>query len=282
MTEPRAIDALLQLMSRLRHPTQGCDWDRAQSFTSIVPHTIEEAYELAQAVADAQPDAEDAGAGRPIEHIREELGDLLFQVVFLARLGEERGWFDFESVARGIHTKLIQRHPHLFADAPVAGTAALSRQWDEGKRRERVAAGLTGALAGVPRALPALSRAAKLGRRAAGQGFDWERADGPRRKLDEELAEFDLAVTGGEARDIDDELGDLLFSVVNLARHHGRDPEAALRAANDKFERRFAVMEAIGAEQGIDLATLDPAAWESLWQAAKQRLAAAPARHGPG
>jgi ATP diphosphatase len=274
MTVSRSIDALLQLMERLRHPTQGCDWDRAQNFASIVPHTIEEAYELAQTIADARPDSPQAQPGPAIDHIREELGDLLFQVVFFARLAQERGWFDFESVARGIHDKLVQRHPHLFADAQVADAAGLSRQWDEGKRRERIAAGLNGALAGVAVALPALTRAAKLGRRAAGLGFDWEEADGARRKLDEELAEFDQAVAAGESRDIDDELGDLLFSVVNIARHHGRDPEAALRAANGKFERRFAAMEALAAERGVDVATLDPAAWEALWQDAKRRLAA--------
>jgi ATP diphosphatase len=274
MSEPRAIDALLHLMQKLRHPTQGCDWDRAQNFASIVPHTIEEAYELAQAIADAQPDAPGAHPDAAIEHIRGELGDLLFQVVFFARLGEERGWFDFESVARGIHDKLVERHPHLFADVRVTDAVALSRQWDDGKRRERAAAGLTGALAGVPMALPALTRAAKLGRRAAGLGFDWQEADGARRKLDEELAEFDRAVVTRAPRDIDDELGDLLFSVVNIARHHRRDPEAALRAANAKFERRFAAMEALAAERGVDVATLDPVAWEALWQDAKRRLAA--------
>lgn len=274
MSGPRAIDALLQLMQRLRHPTQGCDWDRAQKFASIVPHTIEEAYELEQAIADARPDSPDAPPGAAIEHIREELGDLLFQVVFFAQMGEERGWFDFESVARGIHDKLVERHPHLFAGIRVTDAAALSRQWDDGKRRERAARGLTGALAGVPVALPALTRADKLGRRAAGVGFDWQEPDGARRKLDEELAEFDRAVAAHAPRDIDDELGDVLFSVVNIARHHRRDPEAALRAANTKFERRFQAMEALAAERGVDVATLDPAAWEALWQDAKQRLAA--------
>ena len=268
------LQALLELMARLRDPQRGCPWDRAQDFASIAPYTIEEAYELAAAI-------ERADAAR----IRDELGDLLFQVVFHARIAEERGWFDFAAVARGIHDKLVRRHPHVFgagadADAPAADAATdtLSRGWEAAKQAERAARGETGTLADVPLALPALTRAAKLGRRAARVGFDWPAADGARVKLDEELAELDAAVAAASrdpARrgELEDELGDVLFSVVNVARLHGLDPEAALRAANAKFERRFAAMEEVARAGGLELASLTPEAWERLWQRAKQWLA---------
>jgi ATP diphosphatase len=262
------VRALLALMARLRDPQQGCPWDRAQDFASIAPYTIEEAYELAGAIERADP-------GR----IRDELGDLLFQVVFHARLAEERGWFDFADVARGIHDKLVRRHPHVFGERSTRDDGvALSRSWEAAKRAERAARGEGGTLADVPLALPALTRAAKLGRRAAQVGFDWPAADGARLKLDEELAELDAAaaaVQGDPDRrdELEDELGDVLFSVVNVARLHGMDPEAALRAANAKFERRFAAMEGVARDEGLALEALTPEAWEQLWQRAKQRLA---------
>lgn len=261
-----ALPALLVLMARLRDPSGGCPWDRAQDFATIAPYTIEEAYELAAAIERMEP-----------ERIRDELGDLLFQVVFHARLGEERGWFDFEAVARGIHAKLVRRHPHVFGDAPSGQAAVLSQRWEADKRAERAARGEGGTLADVPLALPALTRAAKLGRRAAQVGFDWPAPDGARRKLDEELAEMDAAAREAAVNPavrpaLEDELGDVLFSVVNLARLHGLDPEGALRAANAKFERRFAMMEALAREQQIDIQGLDANAWEQLWVQAKVRL----------
>lgn len=267
MTDASALSALLQLMARLRDPQQGCPWDRAQDFGTIAPFTIEEAYELAAAIEQGAPD-----------RIRDELGDLLFQVVFHARLAEERGWFDFAAVAQGIHDKLVRRHPHVFGVGAHDDAAALSRGWEAGKRAERAARGDVGILADVPLALPALTRAAKLGRRAAHYGFDWPAADGARRKLDEELGELDAAaaaVTRDPSRraELEDELGDVLFSVVNVARLHGLDPEGALRAANAKFEHRFAAMEALAREEGLALQGLSPEAWEALWQRAKQRLA---------
>lgn len=268
MSELPEMRALLALMARLRDPQQGCPWDRAQDFASIAPYTIEEAYELAAAIGEGDP-----------ARIRDELGDLLFQVVFHARLAEERGWFDFAAVAAGIREKLERRHPHVFGTASSADAAALSRDWEAGKRAERATRGHTGILADVPLALPALTRAAKLGRRAAQVGFDWPAADGARRKLDEELGEFDAAATAaasdpGQRAALEDELGDVLFSVVNIARLHKMDPEGALRAANAKFERRFAAMESLARDEGLDLQRLTPEAWEILWQRAKQRLAA--------
>jgi ATP diphosphatase len=280
-SSPDALSALLALMARLRDPQRGCPWDRAQDFASIAPYTIEEAYELAAAIERQDP-----------ERIRDELGDLLFQVVFHARLAEERGWFDFHAVARGIHDKLVRRHPHVFGGGTDQDPATLSQQWEAGKRAERAERGEGGTLADVPLALPALTRAAKLGRRAAQVGFDWPEPDGARRKLDEELAEFDAAAHACAHADADDvagraaledELGDVLFSTVNLARHHRIDPEGALRAANAKFERRFAAMEQLAREQDIAIHTLDPDAWERLWVQAKVRLrAAVPRQHGPG
>jgi MazG family protein len=257
-----AIEALLALMTRLRDPVAGCAWDRAQDFHSIAPYTIEEAYELAGAIEE-----------NDVQRIREELGDLLFQVVFHARLAEERGWFEFADVARAIHDKLVQRHPHVFGDAVTGDATLLSKQWEASKRAERAARGLPGILADIPNALPALTRAAKLGKRAAQVGFDWPDPEGARRKLDEELAEFDAAArpSASQAERVD-ELGDVLFSVVNLARLHALDPEAALRAANAKFGLRFATMEKIAAEQQQELGALSPEQWEELWQMAKQRL----------
>ena len=268
----RAVGALLALMARLRDPERGCPWDRAQSFSSIAPYTIEEAYEVADAIEHGDR-----------EHLLEELGDLLFQVVFHARMAEERGWFDFSAVADGIRDKLVRRHPHLFAGATVA-PEDLVRVWEEQKAQERAAsraraaaAGASEVLAGVPRALPALTRAAKLGRRAARVGFDWPDARAVRSNVLEELEEIDAALEshpGGDAHQsaphaLVSELGDLLFSVVNWSRHLHIDAEAALRVANDKFERRFARMESLVQARGLELARLSPAEWEALWNEAK-------------
>jgi nucleoside triphosphate diphosphatase len=268
----RAVGALLALMARLRDSERGCPWDRAQSFSTIAPYTIEEAYEVADAIEHGDR-----------EHLREELGDLLFQVVFHARMAEEQGWFDFSAVANGIREKLVRRHPHLFAGADLAAED-LVRVWEEQKAQERAAAkshgraaGASTVLAGVPRALPALTRAAKLGRRASRVGFDWEDARAVRSKVLEELHEIDAALAGSDSAQeqgvpsqaLADELGDLLFSIVNWSRHLQLDAEAALRAANNKFERRFAYMESLAQARGLELARLSAAEWEALWSEAK-------------
>jgi MazG family protein len=270
----RALAELLALMDRLRDPEHGCPWDREQTFATIAPYTIEEAYEVADAIEHGDR-----------EHLREELGDLLFQVVFHSRLAQERGWFDFAAVARSIHDKLVRRHPHLFAGATLAA-ADLVRVWEQQKAEERAAAaaraqaaGGSAVLAGVPRALPALTRAAKLGRRAARVGFDWAEAREVRAKVLEELHEVDAVlaarqtsnVAAGEASPaaLTDELGDLLFAMVNWMRHLHVDAEQALQIANRKFERRFARMEALARERDLDLQHLSPAAWDALWSEAK-------------
>jgi MazG family protein len=254
-----SLQRLLGIMRALRDPQSGCAWDREQTFESIVPHTLEEAHELAEAIA----------AGDPLR-IRDELGDLLFQVVFLARIAEERGLFAFDDVARGISDKLVRRHPHVFAAPAELSAAEQTQAWETFKENERRSVGEQGTLDGVARALPALTRAVKLGKRAARVRFDWPDASGMRAKLDEELGEFEttLANEEGSARQ-HDELGDLLFVIANWARHLKLDPEAALRGTNAKFERRFAHMEQTATAAGTPLQSLDAEAWERLWQGAK-------------
>ena len=240
------LDRLLAIMAQLRDPMTGCEWDRAQDWASIAPYTIEEAYEVADAIDRGDPAA-----------VRDELGDLLFQVVFQSRIAEEAGLFAFADVAASIAGKMERRHPHIFGDADERP------DWETLKAAERGDARETGALAGVALSLPALQRAAKLQARAARVGFDWPDASGPRAKVDEELAEIDAAAPA----DREEELGDLLFSVVNWARHLGIDPEHALRRANAKFEHRFAAMEAAA---GAGFAALDFDAKEALWQSIKR------------
>jgi nucleoside triphosphate diphosphatase len=253
-----AIDRLLSIMARLRDPERGCPWDLQQDFRSIAPHTIEEAYEVADAI------------GRDDLHaLRDELGDLLFQVAFHARLAGEQGAFQFDDVVDAICDKLTRRHPHVFGDAVVADAGEQSRVWERMKRQERAARGEGGALADVPVALPALTRARKLGARAAQAGFDWSDASGPRAKVDEELAELDRASASGDDGARAAELGDLLFSVVNLARHLGVDPEAALRLANERFARRYRHVEAALAALGEPAAGASPELLDRLWTAAK-------------
>lgn len=257
----QSIEALLLLMQRLRAP-EGCPWDRAQDFASLVPYTIEEAYEVADAVAHAD-----------LARLCDELGDLLFQVVFYAQLAEERGAFDFADVARGIREKLVRRHPHVFHEPQPLESAQLHASWEAQKAQERAARGATGALSDVPVALPALTRASKLGRRAARVGFDWPDVAGVRAKIDEELAELDRAVTeeaaAGPSDRLAEELGDLLFTIANWARHRNLDPEQSLRAACLKFEQRFAHMEQQAAGTGTALESLSPAQWDALWNSAK-------------
>ncbi|WP_245942324.1 nucleoside triphosphate pyrophosphohydrolase [Sphingomonas gilva] len=236
-------------MARLRDPETGCEWDSVQTFASIAPYTIEEAYEV-----------EDAIARGDMADLKDELGDLLLQVVFHARMAEEAGAFDFADVAATIGDKMERRHPHIFGDAAEGG----HHLWEQIKADERAAKAHRGALDGVALGLPALLRAEKLQKRAARTGFDWPDATGPRAKVDEELAEADRAIGDHKA----EEIGDLLFAVVNWARHEGIDAEAALRIANSKFERRFRAMEA---EAGDAFKELDLNAKEALWQAVKRR-----------
>ncbi len=283
----RGITALIDLMARLRDPQSGCPWDQKQTFATVAPFTIEEAYEVADAIEKGDP-----------TQLRDELGDLLFQVVFHARMAEERGWFDFAQVADAIHQKLVRRHPHVFGGQSVSGDAELSQAWEEQKARERAAgaaAGSVSALADVPRGLPALVRAAKLGKRAGRVGFDWGDAAGVREKVLEELGEVDAALAaaadagGAGARSADggedagagrsvtnspavvEEMGDLLFAVANWSRHLKFDAEDALRAANSKFERRFRDMETLARTRGLSLETLSPQQWENLWAESKAR-----------
>jgi len=257
-----AIDRLLEIMVRLRDPVSGCPWDRQQTWTTIAPHTIEEAYELEDAIARGEPAL-----------VRDELGDLLFQVVCQARIAEEQGAFDFDGVVESICDKLTRRHPHVFGDELVAGVAELSQAWESYKARERAGRGSRGTLDGVAAGLPALTRAAKLGARAARVGFDWHGPGGVLDKVREELVELDAAVATGDAHAASEEIGDLFFSVAQLARHLGADPESVLRDANRKFEGRFRFVEQALAAQGRATADATPAELEALWDRAKQQEA---------
>ncbi len=244
------LERLVKIMKRLRDPVDGCEWDVAQTFATIAPYTIEEAYEVADAIARNDMDS-----------LADELGDLQLQVVFHARMAEEAGHFTLDDVIRRICDKMERRHPHVFGDDDRGG----HHQWEEIKAAERQNAPDDSALAGVALALPALERAAKLQRRAARVGFDWPDTSGPRAKIDEELAELDAE---SDHPRLLEELGDLLFAVVNLARHLNVEPEAALREANRKFERRF---RAIEETPGFAALSLDEK--EALWAVAKQAQA---------
>jgi len=254
------IERLLEVVRRLRDPERGCPWDKEQSFATIAPYTIEEAYEVADAIR-REAWAELAG----------ELGDLLLQVVYHAQIAEEAGLFDFEQVAQGIAEKMIRRHPHVFGDAVVESAAAQRRAWEEVKAAERAGkASDPSVLADVPLALPALTRAEKLQRRAARIGFDWPEPTPILAKIEEELAELRASLEAREPREkLAEELGDLLFAVVNLARRLEIDAEEALRAANAKFERRFRAVEARARASGSDPAQLDLAALDRLWEEVK-------------
>lgn len=241
-------------MARLRDPVTGCEWDRAQNFATIAPYTIEEAYEVADAIERGD-----------IEALRSELGDLLLQVVFHARMAEEKGAFAFNDVAQAIAEKLEARHPHIFGEEADSGEPQHER-WEKLKAAERKAQGAESALDGIANSLPALMRAEKLQKRAARQGFDWPDAEGPAEKLREEMAELAEAPVAKKI----EEAGDLLFAAVNLVRAHGIDPEDALRAANRKFERRYRAMESQALSEGRDFAALSLEEQEELWLAAKR------------
>ncbi len=272
MQPSRDIHRLIDIMAALRDPVSGCPWDVEQSFASIAPFTIEEAYEVADAI--------ERGV---IEDLREELGDLLLQVVFHARMAEEAGLFDFGGVVEAITAKLVRRHPHVFGDAGALSSDEVKALWARIKadeKRAKLASNATGgqpqraksgALDGVPLALPALSRAMKLQEKAGKVGFDWNDVRAVLEKIREEVAEVEAEIPQGSEQALSGEVGDLLFAAVNLARHLKVDPEAALRGANTKFERRFAHIESCLAEAGQtpESATLDE--MEGLWAEAKEK-----------
>ncbi|MFZ4602170.1 MAG: nucleoside triphosphate pyrophosphohydrolase [Caulobacterales bacterium] len=254
-----AIDALVALMARLRDPADGCPWDVAQSFETIAPYTIEEAYEVADAIARGS-----------LPDLREELGDLLFQVIFHARMAEEQGAFGFADVAEAITTKMRARHPHVFGDAAARDAEAQTHAWEAQKAAERAAKRPdAGVLDDVPVALPALMRAEKLAKRAARIGFDWPTPDEVLEKLTEELDEVAQARADGDQDGVAEEIGDLLFVVANLARKLKVDPEDALRRANDKFARRFRFIEAALRARGVQGEVRPLVELEALWRDAK-------------
>lgn len=246
---PDSISRLLSIMAQLRHPQKGCSWDRAQDFGSIAPYTIEESYEVADAI-----ERED------MAELREELGDLLFQVVFHSRMAEELGYFSFTDVIQSICDKMEARHPHIFGNE---GGTMREQRWEHLKAAERAEKGASSSMDGVAQALPALLRAQKLQKRAARDGFDWPDTQGPSEKVIEEIEE--LASASEETRE--EEAGDLLFAVVNLVRSYGLDAERALRRANRKFENRYRAMEE-GAGGNFSQLTLDQQ--EALWQEVKR------------
>jgi ATP diphosphatase len=262
------MERLLGIMARLRDPSTGCPWDVKQTFATIAPYTIEEAYEVADAI-----DRNDLG------DLRDELGDLLLQVVFHARMAEEAHAFAFPDVVEAICDKMTRRHPHVFADASVGSADAQTQAWDSHKRAERAAAGQSddSALAGIARGLPEWQRAVKLQQRAARIGFDWPGPEPVIAKLHEEIEEVrvEFAATAHDpddarARDrLEDEIGDILFVCANLARHAKVDPGTALRRANRKFERRFRAMETLAAAEGVELKTLGLEAQDGYWNRAK-------------
>ena len=253
----RPIDRLLSIMARLRDPERGCPWDREQNFATIAPYTIEEAYEVGDAIERGDMAA-----------LKDELGDLLFQVVFHARMAEEAGLFAFEDVAAAIADKMVSRHPHVFGDAEIASVAAQNEAWEAHKARERAASGGgDSVLDGIALAYPALLRAGKVSRRAARIGFDWPDAGAVIPKLAEEIEEIEAEIdAGGDTARLEDEVGDLLFAAANLARKLDVEPETALRRATAKFERRFRAVEARAKERGVGR---DLDALEALWQQVK-------------
>jgi nucleoside triphosphate diphosphatase len=270
MTPARDISRLLEIMAALRTPKIGCPWDLAQNFATIAPYTIEEAYEVADAIA-----------RHDLDDLRDELGDLLLQVVFHARMAQEQGAFDFGDVVEAITAKLIRRHPHVFGDARDLTPEAIESLWHDIKAQEKAAKAAAagqrgeaaaepdGALAGVPVALPALTRALKLQQKASKVGFDWNDPRAVLAKIREEADEIEAALDEGEPAEAAAETGDLMFAVVNLARHLDADPEAVVRMTNRKFERRFAWIERALAERGKTPVKADLAEMDALWDAAK-------------
>ncbi len=249
---------LLDIMAALRAPATGCPWDKTQTFDTIAPYTIEEAYEVADAIAQ-----------RDFAALPDELGDLLFQIVYHARMAEEAGQFAFADIVKSINDKMIRRHPHVFSDAAARDAAAQTTAWETQKSAERAARAQSGALAGVPVGLPALTRALKLTNRAARVGFDWPDAEQVLAKLDEEIQELRAELSAADPVRLTDEVGDLLFVLANLARKLNLDPEACLRHANEKFSRRFNAMENEFEAQAKSLAELSLQDMEAGWQRVK-------------
>jgi MazG family protein len=264
--EPMSVEDLLTLMAVLRDPEHGCPWDREQSFATIAPYTIEEAYEVADAIAHGD-----------LGDLKEELGDLLLQVVYHAQMAEEETAFDFYAVVDAVTRKMIRRHPHVFGDAEAKASGAVAGLWDRVKAEEAAAkrtaggkaAAEEGFLGGIPLALPALSRSVKLQRRAAKVGFDWPESGQILAKLNEELAELDQEVRAGHQDGIEEEFGDILFVLANLARRLDVDPETALRNANAKFERRFRHIETRLKENGKELGKVTLEEMDAYWNEAR-------------
>jgi ATP diphosphatase len=261
-TAEAELRRLLDIMAALRHPEHGCPWDRQQTSATIAPYTIEEAYEVADAIV-----------RRDLAALPDELGDLLFQVVYHARMAEEAGSFSFADVAHRIADKMVRRHPHVFGSGPggtaLHDAAAQTAAWEDQKRGERLARAQTGSLAGVPSGLPALTRAAKLTARASRVGFDWPDAAAVLEKLDEEVGELRAELAEGDPARLADEVGDLLFVLANLARKLDLDPEACLRQANLKFERRFSMMEKHAESKQLTLSEISLEEMEMAWQQVK-------------
>ncbi len=253
------LTRLLEIMEALRHPHTGCPWDRQQNFASIAPYTIEEAYEVADAIA-----AQDFAA------LPDELGDLLFQVVYHARMAEEEDRFEFADVARAISDKMIRRHPHVFGEAAARSAGMQTAAWEAQKHAERTARAETGTLAGIPLALPALTRARKITARVSRVGFDWPNAELVIQKLEEEIAELRAELADADPARLADEFGDILFVAANLARKLNLDPEECLRQANAKFARRFGQVEAMLAAEGRTAAEASLDELEAYWQAVKR------------
>jgi ATP diphosphatase len=260
MTPSRDIRRLLEIMAALRTPGTGCPWDLEQNFATIAPYTVEEAYEVADAIA-----RDDIAA------LRDELGDLLLQVAFHARMADEQGAFDFGDVVEAITTKLLRRHPHVFGDARGMTAERVKGLWDRIKAEEKAERGVVedGALSGVPVALPALTRALKLQQKAGKVGFDWNDPAAVLAKIREEACEIEAGLAAGDTRNAAAEVGDLLFAAVNLARHLDADPESVLSACNRKFERRFRAIERALAQQGRKPEQATLAEMDALWDAAK-------------
>jgi ATP diphosphatase len=257
-TAEAELRRLLDIMAALRDPATGCPWDKTQTFDTIAPYTIEEAYEVADAIAQ-----------RDFAALPDELGDLLFQVVYHARMAEESGKFAFADIAKCISDKMIRRHPHVFGDAAVRSAAVQTVAWEAQKSAERAARKQSGALAGVPTTLPALTRALKLTNRAARVGFDWPDAEQVLAKLDEEIQELRAEFSDADPVRLMDEVGDMLFVLANLARKLNLDPETCLRHANEKFSRRFNVMESDFEAGAKSLAELSLDEMEAGWQRVK-------------
>ncbi|MBS0855887.1 MULTISPECIES: nucleoside triphosphate pyrophosphohydrolase [unclassified Tatumella] len=257
-----ALQRLLDIMQQLRDPQQGCPWDKQQTFETIAPYTLEETYEVLDAIF--RQDHHD---------LREELGDLLFQVVFYAQIAREQQLFDFSDICSAISEKLERRHPHIFAGNSVTGVGEINQRWEQLKQQEREQKSLTSALDDIPRAMPALMRAYKIQKRCSNVGFDWNETGPVLDKVHEEIAEVMEEATREEINPqrLEEELGDLLFATVNLSRHLGSKAETALQKANDKFEKRFRQVEQIIAGQGLSLPEATLSQMEAAWQQVKQQ-----------